>query len=249
MPAPTKPENRIELVASFYDVPVDSVVQIAKLSQAERKPLCKELGLNPYILRTMLDYTRYFEAGQIERYLLSQKEDISRMSVVDFGCLVADYGIHFARLNAKVSVYDGEEAVKFASYRFAREGLPVTACVIPHGHASLVAGADLVVFGEVLEHIDNPLKVLEACVGQNVRYIFTSCYPFGDDKYFSLPGHRKSAQTLQPDCIQLLKNHYTMLSLHKKAVLWKRVGEAMPDSSCPGPEHLQQADAVNKIRG
>ena len=215
-------EDRFKLVADFYAIPDQLLRQIAELEQPERKPLCKAHGVCPYVVRTMLDYDRYAQAQDIANLLHRLGEDIGRLSMLDFGCLVADYAAAFARWGARVAIYDEAEAVKFPAYRLAREGWAVEVYTIPVIGDVLMKGKDLVVFGEVLEHLEDPLEPIRHCIKQNVKYIFTSCYPFGDDDYYRLSGHLKSAQNLQPDCIRLLAAYYDALPSRDKSVLWKR---------------------------
>jgi len=215
-------EDRFGVVAAYYGLSDTLLRQIAQLDQPERKPLCKAHGVCPYVVRTMLDYSRYKQAEDVAGILTRAGEDISRLSMLDFGCLVADYAVAFARWNAKVAIYDDAEAVKFPAYRLAREGFEVEIHTIPTDGAVLMKGKNLVVFGEVLEHLEDPLVPIRHCVEQDVKYIFTSCYPFGDEAYYTLSGHLKSAQDLQSDCIRLLIAHYDALPSSDKSILWKR---------------------------
>jgi hypothetical protein len=215
-------EDRFGVVAAYYAIPDTLLTQIAQLEQPERKPLCKAHAVCPYVVRTMLDYDRYAQAQDIANLLHKMGENISLLSMLDFGCLVADYAVAFARWGARVAIYDEAEAVKFPAFRLAREGFAVDVHTIPaHGDA-LMEGRDLVIFGEVLEHLEDPLDPIRHCIQQDVKYIFTSCYPFGDDDYYTLSGHLKSAQDLQSDCIRLLAAHYDALPSRDKSVLWKR---------------------------
>jgi hypothetical protein len=221
--AKRKPESRRELLATYYKVPAALIAELAVIKPEKRKDQCKEHGITPQIFRTMMDYNRYREAGRIHRQLVVLDEPIKNLSVLDFGCLVSDYGMYFARLGAKVAIYDKREsALKFARFRFAAEKLGVKSFPITTAYKPMAKGRDLVIFGEVLEHMDNPLEVLQACVAHKVKYIFTSHYPFGDDKYFALSGHSRIAEAQQPACIKLLDDNYTGWILHDRAMLWQR---------------------------
>jgi len=221
--AKRKPENRREVLAAYYKVPVAFIAELAAVAPEEGKGLCKADRHPPQIFRPMVDYHRFREAGHIHRQLGVLREPIKELSVLDFGCLVSDYGLYFARLGAKVAIYDKREsALKFARYRFAAEKLRVKSFPITSAYKPMAKGRDLVIFGEVLEHMDNPVEVLQACVAQAVQYIFTSHYPFGDDQYFALSGHSRTAQAQQAACIKLLDNNYTGWILHDRAVLWVR---------------------------
>jgi hypothetical protein len=213
-------EDRLGLVARYYDLPRDQMAAIADLGKDARKPVCQSLGLSPSIVRTMVDYDRYPQARDILRALVLRGEDLATFTVLDFGCLVADYAVFFARQGARAAIYDGEEEVKFAQFRFSEAGLPLTTYTIPALGAELMGGKTLVVFGEVLEHLENPLVPIKDCIDSGVKYIFTSCYPFGDEEYFELSGHLRTAQELQSDCIRLLIEHYDAIPLRDKTVLW-----------------------------
>ena len=105
--------------------------------------------------RMFLDYNRYFEAGAIEDALESMHVDFSKLKVVDYGCGVADYALYFARLGSKVALVDiDHDAQHFALHRLNLEGLSEKTF-------SEVDEADLVIFGEVLDHLENPLTVVK----------------------------------------------------------------------------------------
>jgi hypothetical protein len=218
-----RPENREEVLAAYYKVPVSVIAELALVPPEKRKELCKRHGINPQIFRTMVDYNRYGEASLIHEQMKRLGEPVAKLSVLDFGCLVADYGLYFARLGAKVAIYDRiQSATTFARFRFATEKKRVRVFPFPTDYAKLFKGRRLVIFGEVLEHMESPLEALQACAAQAVPYIFTSCYPFGSDKYFAMSGHLQSAQAQQPACIELLAANYVHWHLEKKAVLWQR---------------------------
>ena len=66
---------------------------------------------------------------------------------------------------------------------------------------------DAVVFGEVLEHLTNPLELLTDCV-QHVRWIVTSSYPLShaDEYWTRYPDHTDEARMQQPACLKLLRS-------------------------------------------
>ena len=68
-----------------------------------------------------------------------------------------------------------------------------------------LASCNQTVFGEVLEHLTNPLDLLTDCV-QHVRWIVTSSYPLShaDEYWTRYPDHTDEARHQQPDCLQLL---------------------------------------------
>lgn len=169
--------------------------------------------------RMFLDYNRYFEAGAIEDALESMHVDFTKLKVLDYGCGVSDYGIYFARLGAKVDILDiDKEALAFATWRFLQEGLHVTAI-------ESIDFADLVIFGEVLDHLPDPLNTL-AFYGKHARFIFTSSYPFrsddANDVHWQHDHHPKTALTQQPACREYLEKHFTKLNFGGQRNLWTR---------------------------
>ena len=217
-------ENLARILAAYYKVPTSLITVLARVPSDQRKELCRRYGIDPYIFRTMMDYTRYPEARRIHRKLRQLREPFEKLSILDYGCLVADYGLYFSRLGARVALYDKKKvATKFARYRFAQEKRRPKVFPFPSDFAAMIKGRNFVIFGEVLEHLDNPLEILQECVAQSVPYIFTSCYPFGNNHYFAMDGHSRSAQAQQTACIKLLKPKYASWILHKKEVLWQRL--------------------------
>lgn len=224
MAAVAKFENRTKILATYYKVPESLILALAEIPADLRKEKCREQGIDPYIFRTMMDYSRYPQAFRIHQKLLELRVPAKNFSVLDYGCLVADYGMYFARLGVRVALYDKRTvATDFARFRFAREKLKARVFPFPTDFSKMVKGRRLVIFGEVLEHLENPLGILQECVDQAVPFIYSSCYPFGDKHYFAMPGHSRSAEAQQADCIKLLKPHYASWILHKREVLWQRM--------------------------
>jgi hypothetical protein len=216
-------ENRLDILCRYYDLKTVIARSLLAIPPgASRNTACEEYGVSSSILRTMLEYTRYPEASRIERYLQYNQVDVSVLEILDFGCLVADYAIYFARKGASVTLYDFLQHTDFAAYRFEMERLAASIFNVPQDFGSLMSGKDLVVFGEVLEHLDNPLEPLSACLDCQVRFIFTSCYPFGDDYYFSRPGHSRKAQEQQPLCLDFLRCNYEGANTYKREWFWVR---------------------------
>ena len=154
-------ENRLQVLADYYRTSTDFIAQVQNFSPDKdtRRDNAKAHGINPHILRTMLDYTRYPEAEMLLEALATVGVGPKELRVLDFGCLVADYGITFARRKARVTIYDYQEPTDFAKFRFAREHLPVEVLHVPDDYPRALTNKDLVIFGEVLEHLENPLQV------------------------------------------------------------------------------------------
>jgi len=213
---------RASILSAYYkksDIVSDKI--LAALSSCfPYKEVAEEYGVDLYIMKAMLCYTRYTESRLILNALETLGVRPGELSILDFGCLVADYGIFFARRGAKVTLYDHLRFVKFAKFRFTQEQIKVSSRIVLKWYLApfvkyedLFLNKDMVIFGEVLEHFMDPLKLLHICVDKNVKFIFTSCYPFGDEAYFTLSAHKKSAYLLQPACQALLRDRYKEIIL------------------------------------
>lgn len=178
-----------------------------------------------------VDYSRYYEADLVRNAMSQEGEDLTKLKVLDYGCGAGDYGMEFARRGAKVDFYDYPRATQFVAYRLGLEhldnGTPVSADHTPFKkfHETL-GNYDLIIFGEVLEHLHNPLAILKACNLLKVKYIFTSSYPYRssdpDDPYWHNHDHDDAARLLQPECREVLENNYTYQKYSGELRLWIR---------------------------
>lgn len=163
--------------------------------------------------RMFLDYNRYHEAGKIYDELRDRNVNFKadhQFMVLDYGCGVADYGIYFARLGSFVRLLDiDNEALQFAMWRFSNEGLDYG---VTDG---IYSKYDMVVFGEVLDHLEDPFSVLWQAVKLDVKYIFTSSYPYRsdspDDVHWKHDHHPATAREQQKLCRDLLERDYEKL--------------------------------------
>lgn len=179
------------------------------------------------IKHSFTEYNRYHEAELIDMELLKQHQDTSKMKILDFGCGVGDYGIYLLRAGAKlVHFYDYPRAVKFVEYRLKREKL-TSGHIVDADKEPLLWNYDLVIFGEVLEHLDNPYETLEYCVSNDTKYVFTSSYPYRsedpDDPYWSNHDHDDKARLQIPDCKRLLENNYNFVKFGGELRLWRKI--------------------------
>ena len=170
--------------------------------------------------RMFLDYNRYFEAGAIEDALEAMHVNFEGFKVLDFGCGVADYGIYFARLGAFVRLLDIDvDALNFAIHRFKLEHLSF-------GITDTITGYDLVIFGEVLDHLENPYDAIQQAINGGARFIFTSSYPFRSDDpndvHWQHDHHPASAREQQAEIRKLLEENYNKLNFGGQRNLWTR---------------------------
>lgn len=185
-------------------------------------------GMNHRIVKRMfLDYERYHEAGLIQKCLDALGEDLNNISIFDYGCGVGDYGIHLLRSGAKsVDFYDFPRSVKLVQYRLDREKLNNSKIIDADAdsHPDFLK-YNMIIFGEVLEHLDNPAEILALCISCRVKYIFTTSYPYRsenpNDSYWSNPDHGEKARLQIPDCKKLLEDHYDFIKFDGELRLWQ----------------------------
>lgn len=180
------------------------------------------------IVRHMfVDYSRYYEAKLIRKWFFEAGVALKDITVLDYGCGVGDYGILLLREGAKeVMFYDFPRSTNFVNYRLQNEKLK-NGFAISGDDITLVAYPyDLIIFGEVLEHLLNPYELLADVVENNVKYIFTSSYPYrsddANDPYWDNPDHSKSAFDQMPLCRALLENNYDYIKFDGELRLWHK---------------------------
>ena len=215
---------RIGLFSEYYNISRDDIEALINLPKSQRAEACSEKGVNRFILRTLFDYNRYAECYLLHHFL-SQRFEFKNKNLLDFGCLVSDYGFYFGMLNMHVTLCDLEEHVDFAGFRLSRANINNVKYYAPADYMELTKDQDLAIFSEVLEHLTDPYLLLESCVRNNVKYIFTSMYPYGDEQYFNLPGHTKEAKEQAPHCIEMLRKSYQEITLMKRRTVWVKMKE------------------------
>lgn len=179
---------------------------------------------NSSMRRMFLDYNRYYEASCIyntlNKLIYAGLDNTPNFRVLDFGCGVADYGIYLARHGADVTLHDIDtEAILFAQYRFEREKLKVD--INPQ---SMLKEFDLVIFGEVLDHLVDPLGLISQYVNKKTTFIWTSSYPFRSDDpndvHWQHDHHPESARLQQPAIRKLLHDNYHQHNFGGQRNLW-----------------------------
>lgn len=176
----------------------------------------------------MVDYNRYHESTLIGDTLVDFKVDLADLKVLDYGCGVGDYGIHLLRQGAgKVDFYDYPRSVQLVSYRLQQEKLKNGTIIdADRDRKPNFLDYDLIIFGEVLEHLDNPFNILKNCNMAKVRFIFTSSYPYRsddiDDPYWHNHDHDIKAFHQMPECRRLLEHNYAFTKFDGELRLWVR---------------------------
>lgn len=215
-------QTRKKEICEFYKTSIQDVDHISSFphKSEDRNRLLRKHNINLDIFRAMVDYDRCSEASIINEHI---KESVK---ILDFGCLVSDYGIYFAELGHDITICDKvKEFIDFSNFRFKLREKTCNSVLIDNYEMckSLFKGFDLIIFGEVLEHLNNPIQLINYSIENEVKYIFTSRYPFGDERYYSLIGHKQLAKEQQKDCIKMLaQNNYICCRFLKDLNLWKK---------------------------
>lgn len=213
-------EDRGKVLKEYYALSDSEFEFMKTLARSPREnyfnpDFLKKLGkVNAIILRTMLGYDRYFEADKILSFL-----DPRGLKVLDFGCGVGDYGISMARGGANVVFCDFKDLTDFVEFRCSMEGLQCEVLVAPIEEEQLPSmGFDLAIFGEVLEHIPHPLKLLKSL--SRVKYIYTSSFPYKHKSSFQEKGHSIEAFEEQASCLKHLESNYKCNTLRGSIKMW-----------------------------
>lgn len=190
-------------------------------------------GMDHKVVKHMfLAYERYHEASLIRNNLLGE---LAQLRILDYGCGVGDYGILLLREGTKqVDFYDFPRALKLVEYRLSlptswgsdsttQDSLLINPDI---GQKPNFLDYDLIIFGEVLEHLENPKHILKNVALANVNYIFTSSYPYRsedpDDPYWSNHDHGDEARLQIPDCKKILESNYSFVKFDGELRLWRR---------------------------
>lgn len=187
-------------------------------------------GAKPhYISWPWLQYTRYRKAETILNTLKELGEQISNLRVLDYGSGVGDYGFVFGRQGAKVTFFDRKEELDFSKYRVSKEPITSQFFQYPEDYDELHKDGefDLVIFGEVLEHVENPIEILQSFSDKKTKYIYTSSYPYRSDDpneyYWKKHGDDQTYMIeMQKPCRAILEANYTFVKYEGEARLWIR---------------------------
>jgi SAM-dependent methyltransferase len=171
--------------------------------------------------RMFLDYNRYNEASLIFDELRKRDVKMKGLRVLDYGCGVADYSLYFRRLGSVACIYDIDDAaLEFVKHRFEKEGFN------PPIIDGIMSNHDLIIFGEVLDHLPDPFGAVNEAIHGQVEYIFTSSYPFRsddpNDAHWQHDHHADYAREQQPHIRKMLIRHYNREILTGEGSLWAR---------------------------
>ena len=146
----------------------------------------------------------------------------STLTVLDFGCGPADYGIYFAEQGHNVVLCDFPEMLKFSMYRLDRRNLKYkTIEVDDNMESSLPKGLDLIIAAEVMEHLRHPfekLKEMSDCLNPR-GFIWYTQFPSENSNMVN--DHLKEAQYSKQDCLDFLKKYFESIPI-EEGYLWRK---------------------------
>lgn len=194
-------ENKQALIDIFENFTTDSGL-LGDYQRAQRL----------YVGRLMLAINRVPAAFRLIKYLNTQfpPAERKRTTVIDYGCGVADYGLSFASQGYQVKLVDIEGGnLDFARWRFAQRNIPVD--VLPVTEANLyprIEKADIVIAGEVLEHVREPMRVIRNMYDALPAggFFWTSCYPMKENEIRG--DHLQEAADVRLECKRFLETRY-----------------------------------------
>jgi 2-polyprenyl-3-methyl-5-hydroxy-6-metoxy-1,4-benzoquinol methylase len=191
----------------------------------------KEL-LNRYIggaerqaVSHMLRYTRYDKSMELLYYFNQKYKNNNRkqIKVLDYGCGVADYALSFGVYGYYITLSDIEGgAVEFAKWRCKKRNLKYD--FIPVNASNMYpefGQQDIIIAGEVLEHIREPLRTVRAFYNAlpSGGYLWVSDYPYREKRIGG--GHLKEAFDARESVLRFLNNNFRKIPIGEGHLLWK----------------------------
>ena len=173
----------------------------------------------------MLRYTRYDKSIELV-YYFNQKyknNDRKQIKVLDYGCGVADYALSFGVYGYYITLSDIEGGVvEFAKWRFDKRNLKYDFIPVNENNMYPEFGQqDIIVAGEVLEHIREPLRTVRAFYNAlpSGGHLWVSDYPYREKKVGG--GHLKEAFDAREDVLQFLNGSFRKIPIPKGHLLQK----------------------------
>jgi 2-polyprenyl-3-methyl-5-hydroxy-6-metoxy-1,4-benzoquinol methylase len=182
-------------------------------------------GAERQAISHMLRYTRYDKSMELVYYFNQKyrKNERKQVKVLDYGCGVADYALSFGVYGYHITLSDIEGgAVEFAKWRCKKRNLEYD--FIPVNTSSMYpefGQQDIIVAGEVLEHIREPLRTVQAFYNAlpSSGYLWVSDYPYREKKVGG--GHLKEAFDARKEVLQFLNSNFRKIPIPKGHLLQK----------------------------
>lgn len=174
----------------------------------------------------MLRYTRLDKSIELVSYFnkIFRKPARKEIKVLDYGCGVADYGMSFAVYGYGITLSDVEGGViEFSKWRFKKRNLKCSSIPVTESNMYPDLGEqDIIVAGEVLEHIRDPLRTVQSFHNAlpSEGYLWVSAYPFVEKRVGG--GHLKEAFDARSDVLEYLNGNFVRINISKGYLLQKQ---------------------------
>ncbi len=225
-------DDRRDEVLDFCNISEETVARLLgeakELVQSNNKPVLdlsddKKL-LNRYIgeaemqaVSHMLRYTRYDKGIELVYYFNQKyrKNDRKQIKVLDYGCGVADYALSFGVYGYDITLSDIEGGVvEFAKWRFKKRNLKYDFIPVNVNNMYPELGdQDIIVAGEVLEHVREPLRTVQGFHNAlpSGGYLWVSAYPYIEKRVGG--GHLKEAFDAREGVLEYLNGNFRKISI------------------------------------
>ena len=181
-PSLTMEQDRLQEVADYHGLTTEEVLATQTMESRSRiKDAFQDNSTDAKLLdnyrsvsllkiaRMMTGYTRFGSAAKLLQHLNSIYPPAQRknVKVLDYGCGASDYGLAFAQAGYSVTILDIEGGhLDFALWRFEQRKLPVKSIPVRADQVYPDLGEqNVIIAGEVFEHLRNPLQVLKNMYG------------------------------------------------------------------------------------
>jgi 2-polyprenyl-3-methyl-5-hydroxy-6-metoxy-1,4-benzoquinol methylase len=220
--------DRLAELAAFYQIPEAEAAHIESIENRDAlanqfQNTTSDPGLlndyrraqQLYVARMMMRYNRFRGAFGLIRYMNSQYQPWrrSQISVLDYGCGVADYGLSFALFGYEVTLCDiAGGNLDFAKWRFEQRSLAYQAIPVSDTLVYPPLGSHRIVLaGELLEHLRDPLTALNHMTQALSAggYLYLTGYP--EDAREVGGDHLPEAALMRDSVLNTLKASYTRM--------------------------------------
>lgn len=174
----------------------------------------------------MLRYTRFDKGIELVSFFnkIFKKTSRNKIRVLDYGCGVADYGISFGVYGYGITLSDIDGGViEFSKWRFKKRTLQYSYIPVTENNMYPKLGEqDVIIAGEVLEHIRDPLRTVRSFHDAlpSGGYLWVSAYPFKEKSVGG--GHLKEAFDARSDVLKYLNGNFEKIKISTGYLLQKQ---------------------------